>query len=77
MEMNNFSLEKREYQFKEAKKIINSKELLDQFLAGQTFKKLMEFICFLQKSVEGKSKKETPFPENVFYFIFKILIFYK
>lgn len=67
MEINNFSIEKKEYEFKEAKKIINSKELLDKFLTGETFKKLIEFICFLQKSVEGKSLKDTPFPENVIY----------
>lgn len=67
MDINNFSIEKKDYEFKEAKKIITSTELLDKFLKGETFKKLMEFICFLQKSVEGKSKKDTPFPENVIY----------
>jgi len=67
MDMINFSIEKKDYEYKEAKKVINSTELLDKFLKGETFKKLMEFICFLQLSVEGKSKKETLFPENVNY----------
>lgn len=65
MDINNFSIEKKDYEFKEAKKIITSKELLDKFLTGETFKKLIEFICFLQRSVEGKSRKDTPFPESV------------
>jgi len=65
MENKPIIIEKNTYVYKEAIKMINSQDLLDKFLKGETFKKLIDFICFLQKSVEGKSKKETPFPENV------------
>ena len=53
------------YEFKVAEKMIKSKEVLDNFLKGETIKKLLDYICFLQKSIEGFSVKDTPFPENV------------
>ncbi len=71
MDITNSFLEKKDYEFREAKKMIYSKEELDVFLKGQTFRKIMEFICFMQNSVEGKCRKETIFPEDVsnfFYF---------
>ncbi len=50
-------------EFTEAKKVINSQDLLSKFLNGKTFHKIMDFICTLQKSVEGKNRLETPLPE--------------
>jgi hypothetical protein len=61
-----YNIETRDnYEFKEAEKVIKSNELLDRFLKGETIKKLLDYICFLQKSIEGFSVKDTSFPENV------------
>lgn len=65
MEVNQYTIDKQNYSFKEAKKIITSQELLEKFLKGETFKKILDFICFLQKSVEGININDTPFPDNV------------
>lgn len=53
------------HKFIEAKKLITSQEVLEgKFLKSQTFTQIMDFICFLQKSVEGKSVSDTPLPKN-------------
>lgn len=75
MELNTFAIEKEDYNFQESKKMISSKDTLEKFLTGKTFKKLLDFICFLQKSVESKSRKDNPFPENVFFLRIKVFIF--
>jgi hypothetical protein len=61
------STETKTFEFKEAKKMITSPDLLDKFLKGQTYTKIMDFICVLQKSVEGKNKKDTPIPEVILF----------
>jgi len=63
-----YNIESRDsYEFKVAEKMIKSKEVLENFLNGETIKKLLDYICFLQKSIEGFSVKDTPFPDNVFH----------
>lgn len=52
------------FNFTEAKKMITSPLALDTFLKGQTYKLIVDFICALQKSVEGKCRSDTPIPEN-------------
>lgn len=51
------------FEFTEAKKMITSHDLLDKFVKGKTFMVIMDFICVLQKSIEGKTRKDTSFPE--------------
>lgn len=53
-----------DFKFTEAKKIINNQDLLNKFLQGKTYSKLMDFICALQQSVQGKNKNETPQPQS-------------
>lgn len=61
-----YNIETRDnYEFKEAEKMIKSKEVLENFLQGETIKKIVDYICFMQKSIEGFSVKDTPFPEDV------------
>lgn len=50
-------------QFIEAKKMITSVDLVNKFMQGKTYQKIIDFIMALQKSVEGKNKNDTPFPE--------------
>lgn len=50
--------------FVEAKKLITSPDAHQKFLNGKTINLILDFICALQKSVESKSKKDTPFPDN-------------
>lgn len=61
-----YTIETQEnYEFKEAEKKIKSKEVLEKILQGESIKKIIDYICFLQKSIEGFSAKDTPFPEEV------------
>ena len=46
--------------YAEPKKVITNNEKLKVFLEGNTIKNLKEFICALQKSVEQKSRFDTP-----------------
>ena len=53
------------FEFREAKKMITSPDLLDKFLKGKTFNLIIDFICVLQKSVEGKTNNNTKFSEVI------------
>ncbi len=54
----------KNFDFEEAKKLITNPAALESFLKSPTFKMLMDFICSLQKSVEGKSLLDIPFPSE-------------
>lgn len=49
--------------FVEAKKRITSVDLLQNFIEGKTYTKIIDFIVMLQKSVESTNKNETPLPD--------------
>jgi hypothetical protein len=60
-------MEENNTQFVEAKKMIKNVEILQEFMKGKTYNKIINFICVLQKSVEGINKTETNISEVITY----------